>query len=195
MATPPPPPPTNMVVMVTGGSGLVGQGIKANIDREANAAETWIFLTSKDGDLRDKEQTRAIFEKHRPTHVIHLAARVGGLFSNMKYRVEFWRENVAINDNVLHLSHEYAAARRTRCDMATWRQEAVPCHCRSRFARRAPSTRATTGCASRSSILRLTVTTSTAPWPQVRRQEGGFVSVDVHLSRQDDLPDRRDDDP
>ncbi|KOO31927.1 gdp-l-fucose synthetase [Chrysochromulina tobinii] len=115
MATPPPPPPTNMVVMVTGGSGLVGQGVKANIDREANAAETWIFLTSKDGDLRDKEQTRAIFEKHKPTHVIHLAARVGGLFSNMKYRVEFWRENVAINDNVLHLSHEYAAARRSRC--------------------------------------------------------------------------------
>ena len=119
MATPPPPPPTNMVVMVTGGSGLVGRGIKANIDREANAAETWIFLTSKDGDLRDKEQTRAIFDKYKPTHVIHLAARVGGLFSNMKHRVEFWRENVAINDNVLHLSHEYAEARHTRgSDMA-----------------------------------------------------------------------------
>jgi GDP-L-fucose synthase len=115
MATPPPPPPTNMVVMVTGGSGLVGQGIKANIDREANAAETWIFLTSKDGDLRDKEQTRAIFEKHKPTHVIHLAARVGGLFSNMKYRVEFWRENVAINDNVLHLSHEYGVKKVVSC--------------------------------------------------------------------------------
>ena len=93
------------VIMVTGGSGLVGQGIKACIDRE-ESAETWVFLTSKDGDLRDKDQTKAIFEKYKPTHVIHLAARVGGLFSNMKYKVEFWRENVAINDNVLQLSYE-----------------------------------------------------------------------------------------
>jgi hypothetical protein len=27
---------------------------------------------SKDGDLRDKDQTRAIFEKHQPTHCIHV---------------------------------------------------------------------------------------------------------------------------
>ena len=37
----------------------------------------------KDGDLRDKAQTKAIFEKYQPTHVIHLAALVGGLFRNM----------------------------------------------------------------------------------------------------------------
>ena len=43
--------------------------------------------------------------------VIHLAARVGGLFANMKYRVEFWRENIAINDNVLHCAHEVQPAR------------------------------------------------------------------------------------
>jgi len=43
--------------------------------------------------------------------VIHLAARVGGLFANMKYRVEFWRENIAINDNVLHCAHEVHPAR------------------------------------------------------------------------------------
>ena len=36
------------------------------------------------------EQTRALFEKHRPTHVIHLAAMVGGLFKNMKYKLDFW---------------------------------------------------------------------------------------------------------
>lgn len=127
------------VVLVTGGSGLVGEGIKANIDRE-KPDETWIFLRSKDGDLRDPVQTRAIFEKYQPTHVIHLAARVGGLFSNMKYRVEFWRENVAINDNVLQCSKECAAApprpARSRADsrpaLATqvWRQESrlVPLH-------------------------------------------------------------------
>jgi len=106
---------TAKVVMVTGGSGLVGQGIKASIDREKPADETYIYLTSKDGDLRDKEATRLIFEKYKPTHVIHLAARVGGLFSNMKYKVEFWRENVAINDNVLHWAKEFAVEKVVSC--------------------------------------------------------------------------------
>jgi GDP-D-mannose dehydratase len=42
-----------------------------------------VFLSSKDGDLVDRSATEAIFKKHQPTHVIHLAARVGGLFHNM----------------------------------------------------------------------------------------------------------------
>lgn len=40
--------------------------------------------------LRDAAQTRALFEKVRPTHVIHLAAMVGGLFRNIKYNLDFW---------------------------------------------------------------------------------------------------------
>lgn len=73
------------VVLVTGGSGLVGQAIKDFVEEEGNkkADETWIFLSSKDGDLRDRKDTEAIFEKYKPTHVIHLAAKVGGLFANM----------------------------------------------------------------------------------------------------------------
>lgn len=40
--------------------------------------------------LRNMEETMVVFEKHRPTHVIHLAAMVGGLFRNMKYNLDFW---------------------------------------------------------------------------------------------------------
>lgn len=39
---------------------------------------------------RDAAQTRALFEKVRPTHIIHLAAMVGGLFRNIKYNLDFW---------------------------------------------------------------------------------------------------------
>ena len=76
---------TASVVLVTGGSGLVGQAIKDFVEEEdhTKAGETWIFLSSKDGDLRDRKDTEAIFEKYKPTHVIHLAAKVGGLFANM----------------------------------------------------------------------------------------------------------------
>ena len=45
----------------------------------------------------DMAATRALFERHRPTHVIHLAAMVGGLFKNMKFKLDFLvRKNRAI---------------------------------------------------------------------------------------------------
>lgn len=74
-------------ILVTGGSGLVGQAIKSYTDTNAQPGETWIFLSSKDGDLRVRSDTDAIFDKYQPTHVIHLAAKVGGLFANMKQKV------------------------------------------------------------------------------------------------------------
>ena len=90
------------VVMVTGGTGLVGKAIEEFVSADpASKGETWIFLSSRDADLRDKAATEAVFARHRPTHVIHLAALVGGLFSNMAKKVEFYRENVLINDNVM----------------------------------------------------------------------------------------------
>jgi GDP-L-fucose synthase len=78
---------SSTTVLVTGGSGLVGQAIKSYIANNTKDDETWIFLSSKDGDLRDRQQTDEIFQKYQPTHVIHLAAKVGGLFANMKQKV------------------------------------------------------------------------------------------------------------
>ena len=95
------------VVLVTGGSGLVGKAIQDFLATETTTPEKWIFLSSKDGDLRDRKDTEAIFEKHKPTHVLHLAAKVGGLFANMKQKVEFFRENILINDNIMECCRIY----------------------------------------------------------------------------------------
>lgn len=35
------------------------------------------------------EDTKRLFEKYKPTHVIHLAAMVGGLFHNMSHNLDF----------------------------------------------------------------------------------------------------------
>lgn len=46
------------VILVTGGSGLVGEAVKWVIENESNPrygkkeGEKWVFLSSKDGDLR-----------------------------------------------------------------------------------------------------------------------------------------------
>jgi len=55
---------------------------------------------------RDYQQTQQLFQKHKPTHVIHLAAFVGGLYRNMKYNVEFFNDNMAMNMNVMRCCHE-----------------------------------------------------------------------------------------
>ena len=40
----------------------------------------------------------ALFDKYKPTHVIHLAALVGGLFKNMKYKVSAVAEILTPNE-------------------------------------------------------------------------------------------------
>merc|ERR1712032_812034 len=103
------------VILVTGGSGLVGNGIRIASERDPRDDEKFIFLSSKDADLTDKESTRKVFEKHQPTHVIHLAAKVGGLYGNMKANLEFFRINMAINDNVLSLAKEFKVEKVVSC--------------------------------------------------------------------------------
>jgi GDP-L-fucose synthase len=108
-----------MVVLVTGGTGLVGQGIKFVVEEDKKVNEhndeKWYFASSKDADLSSYDSTKALFEKLQPTHVIHLAAKVGGLFGNLKANLEFFRKNMMMNDNVLRCAHETNVQRVVSC--------------------------------------------------------------------------------
>jgi len=109
------------VILVTGGSGLVGEAVKFIVKNEkdqrfkALPGEEWIFLSSKEGDLRDFQATKSIFEKYCPTHIIHLAASVGGLFKNMKYKADMLRDNLLINDNILQCAHDFKIKKMVSC--------------------------------------------------------------------------------
>ena len=82
-------------VLITGGSGLVGSSINQGIK-----------LSSKDGDLRDWNQTLDIFNKYKPKKVIHCAGRVGGLGGNMNYKGEFFYDNIMMNTNVIEAARQ-----------------------------------------------------------------------------------------
>ncbi|KAF9256968.1 NAD-dependent epimerase/dehydratase [Marasmius fiardii PR-910] len=114
------------VILVTGGTGLVGKAIQYVIENEPVGSrfgkkenETIFHLFSaKSGHSlasRDLEQTRKLFEKYQPTHVIHLAAFVGGLYHNIKYKLTFMRDNMLINDSVYHTSHMHNAQKLISC--------------------------------------------------------------------------------
>nr|CCC95920.1 unnamed protein product [Trypanosoma congolense IL3000] len=102
-------------VLVTGGSGLVGRAVEAVQRRSTNLCGQWIFLSSREADLRLMGATRSVFDTYRPSHVIHLAAKVGGLYSNMRTPVEMWMDNVSINNNVLECCRLYGVRKLVSC--------------------------------------------------------------------------------
>lgn len=87
-----------MKLLVTGSNGLVGSAL-----RELNPPNT-TFLTRDDVDLTDFAKTELIFAEHKPTHVIHLAAEVGGIGGNISNSGDYFRNNILINTNVLEVS-------------------------------------------------------------------------------------------
>jgi len=103
------------VILVTGGTGLVGRGIQTIIENDKKDDEEWIFLSSKDADLLSEEDTTAVFQKYKPTHVIHLAALVGGLFANMSSNADFFRSNMKMNDNILEASKKMNVKKLVSC--------------------------------------------------------------------------------
>ncbi|NWH77467.1 FCL synthase, partial [Piaya cayana] len=108
--------PVTKRILVTGGTGLVGKAIeKVVADGEGQPDEEWIFVSSKDANLTSAVETKTLFERHKPTHVIHLAAMVGGLFKNIRYNLDFWRRNIHINDNVLHSAYETGVQKVVSC--------------------------------------------------------------------------------
>ena len=86
-----------MKTLLTGANGLVGSTLDADTKVSGR----------REVDLRNWEETYNLFKKERPTHVIHTAARVGGLAANIHNMGEFFYDNMMINLNVLE------AARRT----------------------------------------------------------------------------------
>jgi GDP-L-fucose synthase len=65
-------------------------------------------MTQSD-ECRNYNETKTIFEKHRPDKVIHTAARVGGVFENSLRMADFVRDNLAIDQNVLRVCQEMGA--------------------------------------------------------------------------------------
>lgn len=92
-----------MKVLVLGGSGLIGKNLKEYVESNKISGE-WYFVSSKDADLTVYEDTVKLFDMIEPTHVINLAAYVGGLYKNMNEGVEFFENNILINMNVMRVS-------------------------------------------------------------------------------------------
>lgn len=100
-----------MKILVTGGSGCVGFALCEIINPE----HTWIFMSSKDCNLCNREETLHFFDIIKPDYIVHLAAHVTGMYKNMKDRTTGFTNNVRINENVLEAANKCGVQRGIFC--------------------------------------------------------------------------------
>lgn len=106
-----------MHIVITGSSGLVGTSLKQIINQLTGSPNKYTFLTSKDCDLTNYNETSTFFNNltPKPNTVIHLAAFVGGLFKNMNQNNLMFEKNLLMNYNVVKCSYEAGVTKFIGC--------------------------------------------------------------------------------
>lgn len=90
-------------IYVAGHRGLVGSAIFRCLKR--NGYDNLVYRTSKELDLRDKQQVDQFFAKEKPEYVFLAAAKVGGIVANSEYPADFIRDNLLIQTNVIDAAY------------------------------------------------------------------------------------------
>ncbi len=87
-------------VYVAGHRGLVGSAL---IRCLSNAGyENLLMRSHGELDLLDPQAVQKFFNSQRPEYVFLAAARVGGIMANSTCPADFIRENISIQNNVIH---------------------------------------------------------------------------------------------
>jgi len=94
---------TQSRIFVAGHGGMVGSAIVRALTQ---AGHTNIITASREElDLRGQASVRTFFERSKPEYVILAAAIVGGIEANRSRPVEFLRDNLQIQNNVIDSSY------------------------------------------------------------------------------------------
>ncbi len=91
-------------VLVTGGAGFLGGFVMEELRRRG--ARDVFVPRSRDYDLVDMEAVRRLYRDARPTIVLHLAARVGGIGANRDNPGRFFYENLMMGVQLMEVGRQ-----------------------------------------------------------------------------------------
>lgn len=92
-------------IYITGHTGMVGTRLLNYLKK--NGYTNIITSSSDQLDLRNQKKVDQFFNKENPQVVIHLAAKVGGIASNIEYPAEYIYDNLMMQTNVIHSAYKY----------------------------------------------------------------------------------------
>ncbi|QIZ10731.1 GDP-L-fucose synthase [Priestia megaterium] len=90
-------------IYVAGHRGLVGSAIVRKLEEKGYT--NLVYRTSKELDLRDKNEVDSFFAEEKPDFVFLAAAKVGGIVANNEYPADFIRDNLLIQTNIIDAAY------------------------------------------------------------------------------------------
>jgi len=90
-------------IFVAGHRGLVGSAILRNL--LVNGYTNLMVRNRSELDLTNQSAVDAFFAAEKPEYVFLAAAKVGGILANSSFPVEFLRDNLAIETNVIEAAY------------------------------------------------------------------------------------------
>jgi GDP-L-fucose synthase len=83
-------------VLITGGNGLLGSPLVRDLNGDTFSSKDCNLITDSFNDYIIKK-----YKEEKPNTIIHCAARVGGVGANLNNNLEFFKDNIKIDYNVL----------------------------------------------------------------------------------------------
>ena len=91
-------------IFVAGHNGLVGSAIVRKLKEKGY--KNIITVKKSKLDLTDQKKVFTFLKKKKPNFIFIAAAKVGGIYSNNKYRAEFIYSNLSIQNNIIHSAYK-----------------------------------------------------------------------------------------
>ena len=88
-------------IYIAGHNGLVGSAILRKL--KILSYKNILTVSKKKLDLNDQYKVNYYIKKNKPKFIFLAAAKVGGIYSNNKFKGEFIYENLMIQTNLIKL--------------------------------------------------------------------------------------------
>ena len=94
----------NSKIFIAGHKGLVGSAIIRKL--RSKGYNNLITIDKRKLDLTDQKKVFNFIKKKKPKFIFLAAAKVGGIYSNNKYKADFIYQNLAIQNNIIHSAYQ-----------------------------------------------------------------------------------------
>ena len=94
----------NSKIFVAGHNGLVGSAIVRKLKEKGY--RNIITIEKSKLDLTNQSKVFDFLKKNKPKFIFIAAAKVGGIYSNNRFKAEFIYSNLSIQNNIIHAAYK-----------------------------------------------------------------------------------------